>query len=69
MPGHGQVHGKEDAANASGLDPDECARAIADAVEKGRSEIYLGGKEVFGIYLKRFFPRLVERVVAKHVPE
>ena len=65
----GQVHGKEDAGNASGLDPAECASSIADAIEKGRSEIYLGGTEVYAIYLKRFFPKLLERIVSKHVPE
>ena len=69
ISGGGQVHGKDDAVNASGLDPADCARSIANAIENDRSEIYLGGKEVAGIYLKRFFPRLVERIVAKHVPE
>lgn len=65
----GQVHGKSDEGIASGMDPKECAGAIADAVAKGRSEVYVGGKEVYGIYLKRFFPKLVERVVPKHAPE
>ena len=65
----GQVHGKTDAAIASGMDPTECARAIADAIAKARSEIYIGGKEVYSIYVKRFFPKLVERIVPKHAPE
>ncbi len=65
----GQVHGKADAAVASGMDSTDCARKIADAIAKGRSEIYIGAKEVYGIYLKRFFPKLVERIVPKHVPE
>jgi len=65
----GQLHGKEDAANASGMDPAECARVIANAIAKGRSEVYVGGKEVYGIYLKRFFPKLVERIIPKHAPE
>ena len=64
----GRVHGKEDAANASGMDPTECARVIADAIAKGRSEVYVGGKEVYGIYLKRLFPKMIERIVPKHAP-
>lgn len=65
----GQVHGKSDQGVAAGMDPTDCAREIADAIEKGRSEIHVGGKEIYGIYLKRFFPKLVERIVPKHAPE
>ena len=65
----GRVHGKEDAGIASGMDPTECARVVADGIGKGRSEIYVGGKEIYGIYLKRFFPKMVERIVPKHAPE
>ncbi len=39
----GQVHGKEDAANAEGMDAAACARVIADAIDKVRSEIHVGG--------------------------
>jgi len=28
-------------------------------------EAYIGGKEVLGIYLKRFFPKLLHRFVLK----
>ena len=65
----GQTHAKTDAAVAAGMDPSDCARVIADAMAKGRSEVHVGGKEVYGIYLKRFFPKLLERIVPKHAPE
>ena len=35
------------------------------AIEKTKFEVYLGGKETFAVYLKRFFPRLLHRVVLK----
>ena len=34
-------------------------------LEKGKEEIYLGGKEVVGIYIKRFFPRIFSRMIRK----
>jgi hypothetical protein len=35
------------------------------AIEKDKFEVYVGGKEVKGIYLKRFFPKLLHKMVLK----
>jgi hypothetical protein len=34
-------------------------------VNRGREEIYVGGREVAGIYLKRFAPWLFSRIVRR----
>jgi hypothetical protein len=34
-------------------------------VAEGKDEIYIGGKEVNGIYLKRYFPSLLKKVMRK----
>jgi len=35
------------------------------AIERNKYEVYIGGKETFGVYLKRFFPRILHKVVLK----
>lgn len=44
---------------------DWCARNIVRAIERNKEEVYLGGKEVFGVYIKRFFPNLFSRIIRK----
>jgi dehydrogenase/reductase SDR family member 7 len=29
----------------------------------------MGGKEVLGVYLKRFFPKLLEKIILKQQPK
>jgi len=65
----GREHGLRDKAISKGLTPQVCAQAIVKAMAKGKSEISIGGPEVMAIYLKRFFPALVERVVPRQVPD
>jgi hypothetical protein len=39
---------------------------MVDAIEAKKEEVYIGGnKEVFAVYLKRFFPKLFSRAVRK----
>ena len=64
----GGEHGKKDQAIQKGLTPEKCAKTIATAIDRGKSEINVGGPEVMAIYAKRFFPRLVERVVPGQAP-
>jgi dehydrogenase/reductase SDR family member 7 len=54
-----------DKATGGGMSPEDCAAKIAAALQKGKYEVYVGGKETFAIYLKRFFPRLLHRVVMR----
>jgi hypothetical protein len=35
------------------------------AIDQGKEEVYIGGKEVYGVYLKRFFPKLFSRLMRK----
>lgn len=62
---HGEKHGRTDAMHMNGIAPEKCAAAIVRGVARGREEIYAGGWEVAGIYLKRFAPWLVSRVVRR----
>lgn len=65
LTGSGAKQGTMDEATGKGMDPDELAIRILNAVEKGKEEAYFGGKEVLGVYLKRFFPGYFSKLVAK----
>ena len=66
LMGDGTRQDKLDNAQAKGLSPEYTARKIVKAIERGKQEVYIGGfKEVFGIYLKRFFPYLFSIAVRK----
>ena len=65
----GQVHGKMDVAIEGGMDAGKCAVEIADAIQRGRSELHVGGREVYAIYLKRLLPKVVERIVPRLAPK
>jgi short-subunit dehydrogenase len=67
LTGDGSPHGRQDEANARGLTPRECAERIVRAIERSDHEAYIGGREVLGVYLKRFAPRVLERVLRRYV--
>ena len=61
----GQAHGRMDATHVNGIPPEKCAAALLRAVARKRNEVYVGGKEVAGIYFQRLAPSLVARVVRR----
>lgn len=65
----GSVHGKMDENQLKGLSASECAAKIVNAISKDKEEVYIGGKEVLGVYLKRFLPRLLSRIVRNQAPK
>lgn len=69
LTGQGQKHGQSDQGNAQGISPEACARALVKATEKRRREVYVGGKETYAIYLKRWFPGLVAKIVPGASPK
>ena len=54
-----------DSATANGITPKKCAQGIIKAIVNKKHEVYLGKKEIYGVYLKRFFPSLFSRVIRK----
>ncbi len=63
LTGDGSPQGTMDEAQAHGMPPDVCARKIIAAVEKGKPEVYIGGRELMGVYIKRFAPGLFGRII------
>ncbi len=65
LTGDGTPQGRMDRAQEEGLDPKRCARAILRAVAQSKDEAYIGGRETWGVYLKRFSPRLFNAVIRR----
>lgn len=65
LKGDGSSHGKMDENQKKGKSANECAWRIMKAIENNRDEAYYGGKEVMGVYIKRFFPWLFSYMVRK----
>ena len=63
LTGEGKPHGKMDELIAGGLASDACARHIVKAIEHRRREVYIGQKEVLGVYLNRWAPSLFHRFI------
>lgn len=56
---------KMDAAQYKGKPADWCAKKIVSAVERNKEEVNIGGREVFGVYLKRFLPGIFSKLIRK----
>ena len=54
-----------DKTSARGLSATKCAQKMLSAIEKNKDEVYIGGKEIGAIYLKRFAPWLLNIIVRK----
>ncbi|MTI21517.1 SDR family oxidoreductase [Fulvivirga sp. RKSG066] len=61
----GEKLNQMDDAQANGMSAAKCAKKMAKAIRRQKNEVYIGGKEIYGVYLKRFFPGLFARVVRK----
>ena len=61
----GTPQGTMDRAQLHGMAPDVCAARIVRAIDRGRAEVLVGGKERFAVYVKRFFPGLLRRLIRR----
>lgn len=54
-----------DDAQANGMSANECAEKILKAVQAGKQEVYIGGREKYGVLIKRFFPGIFAKIIRK----
>lgn len=59
----GSKHGVMEPGQEHGISPEVCAEKILSAVSKGKNEVLIGGKEILGVYLKRFVPNLFMKIL------
>lgn len=65
LTGDGQVFNKLDHRLQSGISADKCAQIIKRAIRKRKKEVYMGGREVILIYIKRYAPFLYRYIAAR----
>lgn len=64
----GTAHGRDGKGNAHGLSPERCAARMVTALHRREREVFIGGPEVYAVYLKRFVPGLFARFVHRAAP-
>lgn len=66
LKGDGSLWGKVDDVQMQGMGVDECARIVLDGVARGKREINILSQSTGRyIFLKRFFPGLLHRLMVK----
>lgn len=63
--GDGSKHGLMDESHKNAVKPKDCAVKILRAIENNKLEVYIGGKEVFAVKVKRFFPTLFHTILRR----
>jgi dehydrogenase/reductase SDR family protein 7B len=69
LTGHGKSHAKMDKQTSDGVSADYCANEIIKGLLGGKEEIFVGGKELRAVKVKRFFPKLFSRLIKKQPRE
>ncbi len=66
LTGQGKQQGTKDKATANGLDPQYFARKAIKSIYNEKQEVVIGGfLEVLAVYVKRFFPTLLSKMIRK----
>jgi dehydrogenase/reductase SDR family member 7B len=61
----GSSQGTMDEATDNGMPPEVLAEKVIRALSNNKQEVWIGGKETIGVYIKRFFPRLFSTMIAR----
>ncbi|MCM4168269.1 Putative oxidoreductase SadH [Arenibacter antarcticus] len=56
---------ENDKATQNGMSPEKFAKKMLRAMQSDKFEAYIGKWEIMGVYMKRFFPKLLHRMVLK----
>jgi short-subunit dehydrogenase len=61
----GRAHGELDPTQAKGMTPEVLATRILQAIARDEDELLVGGSEVLGVYLNRFWPGLYKKIIRR----
>lgn len=61
----GSKYEKMGHAHKKAMTPREFADKLLPKVSAGKQEIYIGGKEIWAVYLKRLFPELLNKILKR----
>jgi short-subunit dehydrogenase len=68
LENNGKKHALLDSGQAGGISADKAAVKIVNAIYKQKPEVFVGGKELLMVTIKRFFPSLSRLLVRKIKP-
>ena len=63
LTGSGAQQNKMDNAQANGMSVETFSKKAVCAINSGKKEVYIGGKEVLMVYFKRYLPFLYHRII------
>ncbi len=64
----GEKHNGMDPSHENALSAEECAKQIIKGLRANKEEIYIGGKEILMVHIKRYFPKWFAKLVRKQSP-
>ena len=66
LTGDGSPQQKMDLATQNGIESKRFAKLMIKAIQQKKEEVYIGGfKEKLGVYVKRFFPKILSIMIRK----
>ena len=65
---NGQIHHQMDKSHEHAMPAEVCAKQIITAILKNKEELFVGGKELLIVKIKRFFPGLFNVLIRKQSP-
>jgi len=69
MTGNGGKHNKMDHSTEQGISAEDCADEILKGIKNNKEEIFIGGKELRAVFLKKYFPGLFSKLIKNQKPE
>lgn len=66
LKGDRNTYNKMDRSMEQGMAPEICAKEMLKAIAAQREEAIIGGPETITVWLKRFFPKLLNRIIRNH---
>lgn len=64
----GKAHGVMDHNQETGMPVEVCVKKLLRAVTKRKKSVLIGNKEIWAVYIKRFWPALFWRIIRKQSP-
>jgi short-subunit dehydrogenase len=61
----GKEYGVKSESQNKGMSPANCAAGILKAIKSNRDHKFVGGYEIFSVYVKQYFPKLFYRLMRK----
>jgi dehydrogenase/reductase SDR family protein 7B len=65
LTANGTSQGTMDDAQENGMPAEVFAQKLIKAISNKKEEVYIGGKEVYAVLIKRFFPKLFSKIIKK----